>query len=253
MRFGAVLALAALAALQPAAGARAGSALIGVAANFAETATALERVFEAASGNDLNITAGSTGRLYAQITNGAPFDILLAADQVRPELLEIGGFAVAGSRFTYAVGHLSLWSPDAGLIGEDGAALLAAGGFRFLAIANPDLAPYGLAARQALQALGLWDALGERIVMGQNVAQVFSMVATGNAELGLIAKSYALSPRNGTPGSRWDVPPDLYDPIRQDAVLLSAGAANPAAIAFLEFLRTDAARDVIETFGYGVD
>jgi len=176
--------------------------------------------------------------------------VLLAADQRRPELLESEGLAVAGSRFTYAVGRLTLWSPVGGRVDSDGEATLRAGAFRSLALANPDLAPYGAAARQALEKLGLWDRLKDKIVMGENIGQAHALVASGNAELGFVALSYVLSPRNDRPGSRWDVPVRLYTPIRQDAVLLTRAARNPAARALLSFLRSEAARKLIESFGY---
>lgn len=226
--------------------------LVAVAANFAAVAAKLKPVFEAKTGFDEKIIIGSTGKLYAQISNGAPFDVMLAADQRRPRLLEKSGMAVAGSRFTYALGRLTLWSPDASLIGTDGANELRHGTFRFLAIANPGVAPYGLAAKQALTKLGLWKSLRPRIVMGQNIAQTFAMVATGNAELGLVAKSYAISPNNAQPGSSWNVPQALYKPIRQDAVLLTRGRNNAAAKAFLAFLKSDAAKAVMRTYGYGL-
>ncbi|MHC0054434.1 molybdate ABC transporter substrate-binding protein [Actibacterium sp. D379-3] len=226
--------------------------LAAVAANFSETVATLEPLFEAAyPGTDLQIVTGSTGKLYAQIRAGAPFDLLLAADQARPALLEEEGAAVAGSRFTYALGRLTLWSPDPGRIGADGVAAMIAPETRFIAMANPELAPYGAAAAQALGALGLAGALQDKLVMGQNIGQTFSMVATGNADMGLVALSAALSPRNAKPGSRWDVPQVLYDPIRQDAVLLDAD--NAGAVAFLAFLGTDAAHAVTARFGYGVD
>lgn len=242
--------IAVLAACLPS---RAGEALIAVAANFAEVTEELETAFETTTDHTVTITSGSTGKLYAQIKQGAPFDILMAADQARPERLEAEGDAVPGSRFTYAIGRLALWSPDAQRISGDGIALLEAGDFARLAIANPDLAPYGLAAKQALQHFGLWDALQPKIVMGQNIGQTFSMISTGNAELGLVAKSYAMSTRNQTPGSRWDVPADAHEPIRQDAVILKHAEDNPAARAFADFLRSNAAREVITRFGYAVD
>ena len=244
-RLAAATALALTAALP----ARADEALVAVASNFAEVAEALEPGFEAGTGHSVTLATGSTGKLYAQITKGAPFDVLLAADQARPERLLAEGHAVAGARFTYATGRLVLWSADPGRVAEDGAATLRGGDYDFLAIANPDLAPYGLAARQALTALGLWDKVQPRIVMGQNIGQAFSMVATGNAELGLVAKSQAVSPRNDTRGSAWAVPADLHAPIRQDAVLLDGD--NAAARAFLDHLKGDAARAVIARFGYG--
>lgn len=230
-----------------------GDALLAVAANFAEPIERLQAAFEPSSGHRLIVATGSTGKLYAQIKNGAPFDVLLAADQARPHLLAAEGLALPSTRFTYAIGRLTLWSPDPKRIGKDGVLALKAKNFRYLAIANPDLAPYGAASKQALQALRLWDTLQDRIVMAQNIGQTHALVATGNAELGLVALSHVLSLRNPAPGSRWDVPPDLHAPIRQDAVLLKRGASNPAARAFLEFLRHTAARKIIEEFGYGTE
>lgn len=232
---------------------RAGEALAAVAANFAEVADALVPGFRAASGHELTIAVGSTGKLYAQIVNGAPFDLLLAADRERPRLLVEAGLAVAGSRFTYAVGRLALWSAAPDAIGPDGGRTLAAGRFRHLALANPKLAPYGAAARQALERLGLWQELRERVVQAENVGQTFAMVATGNAELGFVALSAVLSPRNTLPGSRWEVPAALYQPIRQDAVLLARAARNPAARAFLDYLKAEPARALIRRFGYAVE
>lgn len=228
---------------------RAGTALAAVAANFAETAEALVPAFRAETGHDIRLTTGSTGKLYAQIRAGAPFDLLLSADSDTPARLLAEGHAVEGSSFTYAVGRLALWSADPDRIDGDGRAALDDPGLRFLAIANPDLAPYGVAAREVLRALGIWDTFQPRIVMGQNVGQTHSMVATGAAELGFVALSAVISPRAGSTGSRWDVPQDLFAPIRQDAVLLSPD--NAAARAFLEFLRSEHAAEVIDRFGYG--
>jgi len=228
-------------------------ALIAVASNFAEPATVLKADFETSTGHALRLATGSTGTLYAQIVHGAPFHALLAADRVRPARLEAEGAGVRGSRFTYAIGHLVLWSPDPDRIGADGVATLRAGRFDHLAIAHPELAPYGRAARQTLQHFGLWEALAPRIARGQNVAQAFSMVATGSAPLGLVARASVMSPRNQRPGSRWDVPAEAHEPIRQDALLLEAGADHPAATDFLRFLRSADAHRVIERFGYGVE
>lgn len=252
-RAGAALAFALLGLSFPPAPARAAETLVAVAANFAEVIEELKPVFERNSGHRLRATTGSTGKLYAQISAGAPFHVLLSADARTPERLDAEGKGVAGTRFTYATGRLALWSSDPARITGDGRAALAAGDLRHVAIANPDLAPYGVAARQVLQNLGLWDALQGRIVMGQNIDQTHAMVATGNAQLGFVALSAVLSPRAPATGSRWDVPQDLYAPIRQDAILLRAGAGNEAARAFLEFLRSPHAREVIERYGYGVD
>lgn len=227
--------------------------LVAVAANFAEVAEELKPVFEQRSGHRIQTTTGSTGKLYAQITEGAPFQILLSADAQTPERLEREGAGIAGSRFTYAIGRLALWSSDPNRVGADGRAALAAATVRHIAIANPELAPYGAAAREALQKLGLWDSLKNKIVMGQNIGQTHSMVATGNAQLGFVALSAVLSPRAPMQGSRWDVPQELFTPIRQDAVLLRAARGNEAARAFLQFLKSAEARHVIDQFGYGVE
>jgi len=234
----------------PSAG-RAETALAAVAANFTETAEALLPAFRAATGHDVELTTGSTGKLYAQIGAGAPFDVMLSADAATPARLVEEGRAVAGTAVTYAVGRLTLWSADPGRIGGDGRAALEDAGLRFLAIANPELAPYGVAARQALTALGLWEAMQPKIVMGQNIGQTHAMVASGAAEIGFVALSAVLSPRTGNKGSRWDVPQELYAPIRQDGVLLNPGADNAAAKAFLDFLRSPEATEVIARFGYG--
>lgn len=224
----------------------AGEVLVAVATNFSEVLQTLASAFENETGHKLLITAGSTGKLYAQIQHGAPFEIFLSADQHRPLLLEKSGLGVPATRFTYATGRLVFWSLDANLT-------VTAESYRHLAIANPDLAPYGFAARQTLQGLGVWEEVQGKIVMGQNIGQTFSMVATGNAEAGLVAKSYALSPRNAQKGYVWDVPLDLYDPIKQDAIMLERAKDNPAAIDFIAFLRSDTAQTITVEYGYGVN
>jgi molybdate transport system substrate-binding protein len=213
----------------------------------------IEADFEAQSPHGITVIIGSTGKLYAQITQGAPFDVLLAADRRHPELLEADELAVRGTRFTYATGALTLWSADPARIPEDGAAMLRAGEFRKLAMANPELAPYGAAALDALKALGVYDSLRERIVLGENIGQAHVMVATGNADVGLVALSSVLSPRNRASGSRWDVPQALYQPIRQDAVLLARAEDNSAARDFLAYLRRPEVRELIRSFGYRAD
>ena len=231
-------------------GASGAEALVAVATNFAGAMTALESAFERDGAHRIRVATGSTGALYAQVTQGAPFDLLLAADRARPERLEAAGHAAPGSRRTYAIGRLVLWSADAARVTSDGVRTLHEATYRKLAIANPELAPYGRAARDMLQALELYEGLRKRIVMGENVGQAHALVATGNAELGLVALSQVMRPGPGGPGSRWDVPPDLHTPIRQDAVLLRHGAQNPAAAAFLRFLFGPGARDIIEAHGY---
>jgi molybdate transport system substrate-binding protein len=233
--------------------ARAEEALIAVAANFSGAVEAIGSEFTKETGHALRITTGATGKLYAQITEGAPFAVLLSADAKTPERLEAEGNAVPGSRFTYAIGKLSLWSRDADRIGGDPKAALMAADTLFVAIANPDLAPYGVAAREALTAMGLWEAIRPKIVMGQNIGQTFSMVDTGAAQMGFIATSAVQGPGIEERGSRYDVPQETFSPIRQDAVLLKPGEDNAAAIAFLDFLRGEKARAIARSFGYGIE
>jgi len=241
--------LLAIAAFAPCASA--GEATVAVAANFAEVAHHLQADFDRDTGNTIKVIIGSTGSLYAQIKNGAPFDVMLAADQRRPKLLEQDGSAVTGSRFTYAVGRLTLWSAKAGVVDfRNGARTLMAGNFSKLAMADPKLAPYGAAARQTLVAMHLYDAVRPKIVTAANIAQTFSMVQTGNADLGFVALSYVISKRNKTPGSHWEVPQHLYKPIRQDAVLLARAKQNETARAFLEYLRSPRGIETIQQFGY---
>lgn len=227
--------------------------LVAVAANFAEVIDELKPLFEKSSGHKLVSTTGSTGKLYAQIKAGAPFHIMLSADAATPERMEQEKLGVAGTRFTYAIGKLTLWSVDPKRIGSDGEAALKAADVRHIAIANPDLAPYGIAARETLQSLKLWDEVQSKIVMGQNIGQVHSMTATGNAQLGFVALSAVLSPRATEKGSRWDIPQKLFTPIKQYAILLNPGRDNAAATAFLKFLKSPEAHAVIERFGYGLD
>ncbi|MYA07240.1 MAG: molybdate ABC transporter substrate-binding protein [Holophagales bacterium] len=236
--------------LLAASGAAAGEVTVAVAANAAEAVEALAADFEQRTGHRVTVTVGSTGKLYAQILHGAPFDVFLAADQERPRLLVEQGLAVEDSRRTYAIGQLVLWSSDPTI--EATPETLRTGSFRRLAIANPDLAPYGAAARNVLRELGLWESLRSKIVVGENVGQSFTMAASGNAELGLVALSSVISPRNGREGSYWEIPEHLHRPIRQDAVLLGR-AGNTAARAFHLFLSSPKALATIESFGFVVD
>lgn len=233
--------------------AQAGEVLVAVAANFAEVLAQLKPDFERRSGHTLVATTGSTGKLYAQIKAGAPFQVLLAADAQTPRRLEQEGLAVPGSRRTYALGQLALWSRTTGLWGDDGTAYLQAGRMRHLAIANPELAPYGVAARETLQALGAWAAVRDKVVMGQNIGQVHALVAGGAAEAGFVALSAVRSPRQSATGSLWIVPGRLHEPIVQQAVLLMRGKDEPAARALLDYLKTDEARRTIASWGYGVE
>jgi molybdate transport system substrate-binding protein len=227
--------------------ARADEARIAVAANFAAPAQRLAAQFEERSGHRLRLSTGSTGKFYAQIRNGAPFDVLLAADEDTPRRLAAQKLAPQAP-FTYAIGKLVLWSPQPGLV-DAGGKVLAAGSFRRLAMANPKLAPYGVAAEQTLQSLGVRAALEGRIVMGESIAQAFQFVAGGNADLGFVALSQ-LRPSAPPGGSAWLVPQSLYAPIRQDAALLAHGVASQAAREFLEFLTSTAGRSVIARYGY---
>ena len=230
--------------------AQAETTLVAVAANFAGAAEAVSAAFHEATGHDAQITTGSTGKLYAQITEGAPFDVLLSADAKTPDSLVANGLAVAQSSFTYAIGGLTLWSVDAGLIGADAKASLASDKIRFLAIANPELAPYGMAAKEALTHLGLWNEVQPKIVLGQNIGQVFAMASTGAADAAFVATSALVGPQAPVTGSRLDVPQVMFTPIRQDAVLLNKGKDNVAAVSFLAFLKGDRAKEIITRFGY---
>lgn len=220
---------------------------IAVAGNFTRPAQAIAVQFEAETGHHVVLAFGSTGKHYAQISNGAPFEAFLAADAQRPRLLEEAGLAVAGTRFNYAVGKIVLWSPDEDLVDPDGA-VLASDKFRHLAIANPRLAPYGEAAQQVLQSQGLWDKLAGRIVRGENIGQAFQFVQSGNAELGFVAASQLMGEQGRLPGSWWEPPQDSYTPITQQAILLRE---DPVAREFLDYLRSAAARKIITCFGYG--
>jgi molybdate transport system substrate-binding protein len=220
---------------------------VAVAANFTDAAKEIAAAFKAKTGHDAVLSFGSSGQLYTQITQDAPFQIMLSADDERPRKAIEDGFGVADSRFTYAIGKLVLWSRSPGMV-KDGETLKAAS-FAKLSIANPTAAPYGTAAIETMKALGVYDALQPKIVQGNSIAPAFQFVETGNAELGFIALSQ-LAGNDG--GSRWLVPQDLYKPIRQDAVLLKKGADNEAATAFLTFLKGPEATAIIEKFGYAI-
>ncbi len=219
-----------------------------VAANFAEPMRAIAAAFEAETGHRVLLSVSSTGKHYAQIRHGAPFDLFLAADAARPARLEAQGLAIPGTRYTYAIGRLVLWSPVADLV--DGAGkVLEMGDFAHLAIAHPRLAPYGAAARQVLEARGVWDTLAARLVRGESVGQAYQFVVTGNAELGFLALSQLVGPGKAPSGSWWVVPATLYDPIEQQVVLLRD---TPAARALWTFLKGTAARRIISGYGYAV-
>jgi molybdate transport system substrate-binding protein len=219
---------------------------VATASNFRGAMAALARSFEQTHPHEVVPIYGSTGKHYAQIVNGAPFDAFLAADNRRPERLEQEGLAVPGSRFTYATGILVLWSPRADFVDPEGL-VLRSGRFVHLSIANPDLAPYGAAAREVLESLGLWSELGPRLVLGENVGQAFLFVSSGGADLGFVAGSQLVAGPGMRNGSSWRVPEDLHQPIEQQAVLLRE---SEAARAFLAFIRTAAAARIIRDHGY---
>ncbi|WP_417502530.1 molybdate ABC transporter substrate-binding protein [Marinobacter sp.] len=221
---------------------------IAVAANFTDTTRQLITAFAEATGLEAVASYGSTGKLYAQIDNGAPFDVFLAADSHRPELLEKSGQGVAGTRFTYARGKLALWSPTPGTF-EDPKAWLESGEFARLAIANPKTAPYGFAAQEVLTKMDLWDSLQSRLVRGDSIAQTFQFVATTNAQSGFVALSQVRA-WDSQGGSLWMIPQSYYSPINQQAILLTRSESNRAAHQWIEFLRSDTAKNIIEEFGY---
>lgn len=240
-----------LLALLVAGRAQADEAIVAVAANFAAPIEKLAEAFAAQSPHRIKVSSGSTGGLYTLIVQGAPFDLLLSADQARPERLVNEQRAIADSRCTYAVGQLVLWSSDPARIGDDPEATLRNPGWRHLAIANPDVAPYGAAAREVLQGMKLWDTLAPKLVQGVDIGQAYHMVSSGNAELGFVAAS-SLTAARQTGGSRWNVPADLHAPLSQDAVLLNRGKDNAAARDFLAFLGSEAGRSLIRDYGYGI-
>jgi len=229
--------------------ARADEVLVAVAANFTAPMKLIAADFEKDSGHKARLAFGATGAFYAQIRNGAPFQVFLAADDETPAKLVQEGLADASSRFTYAIGGLVLWSAKPGFVDGRGE-VLKTGQFTRLALANPKTAPYGRAAVETLTKLGLLSALEPRFVQGENIAQTFQFVMTGNAELGFVALSQVIKDGAVAEGSAWLVPAELHQPIRQDAVLLTAARGNAAAPALLQYLKSNQARAVIRAFGY---
>lgn len=224
---------------------------VAVAANFSAPMQKIAAEFEKDTGHKAQLAFGATAKFYAQIRNGAPFEILLSADDTTPEKLEKEGAGVPGSRFTYAIGKLVLWSSKPGFVDDKGD-VLKNGDFKHLSIANPKLAPYGAAASETLATLKLLDAIQPKFVQGENIAQTHQFVATGNAELGFIALSQIMKEGKISAGSAWIVPDDFHQPIRQDAVLLERGKGKPAAEALMKYLGSDKARTVIKSFGYAL-
>jgi molybdate transport system substrate-binding protein len=229
--------------------AHAAEAQVAVAANFAEPIKAIAAVLQKTTGHTLKISTGASGAFYTQIRNGAPFDVFLSADHQRPELLEKDGLAQPGTRFTYATGKLVLWSVKPGRVDGQGAVLKAAD-LGKVAYANPKTAPYGAAALQAIQRLGLTPSLTPRLVQGESIGQTYSFVKTGNADVGFVALSQVLEGGRLKEGSVWMVPQAHYDAIRQDAVLLKRGAANEAAQALIRLLQSPNIKDLIRSYGY---
>jgi len=243
------LALAAalvLAGFAPAAGAA--ETQVAVAANFTEPAKEIAAAFAAATGHKAVLSFGSSGQFYSQMARGAPYEVFLSADSDRPKKAEQDGLGVPGARFTYAIGRLVLYSATPGLVDGQGA-VLRSGRFAKIAIADPAAAPYGVAAVQTLQKLGVYPGLKSKVVMGSSITQAYQFVATGAAEVGFVALSQVI---NEPGGSRWLVPAADHAPIEQQAILLFTGQKNPAASAFLKFLKTPKAREIIRRYGYEV-
>lgn len=219
---------------------------VAAASNFSLAIDDITAQFTAVTGRRVRVTTASTGKLYAQVVNGAPFDVLLAADSARPESLEASGAGVPGTRFTYAIGELVLWSRQF----DDCREALDVSGDVHIAMANPDIAPYGAAAREFLRQAGLWQSVRPQIVIGENASQALQFVASGNAQLGFIARSQLQAPSLPVASCTWPVPPSSHAPIEQQAILLQHGANAGGARRFLEFLRSDAGRVIIARHGY---
>jgi len=242
---------ASLIALFCAFSAQADEVSVAVAANFTAPMNAIAAEFARDTGHQAKLAFGATGKFYAQIKNGAPFQVLLSADDETPAKLEQEGLGVPGSRFTYAIGSLVLWSAREGLVDAKGE-VLKQGQFNKLALANPKLAPYGKAAVEVLTGMGLLDAVTSKFVQGENIAQTYQFVSTGNAELGFVALSQVMKDGKVASGSAWIVPGKLHSPIRQDAVVLTTGKGNTAAEALMTYLKGDKAKAVIKSYGYNI-
>ena len=229
----------------------AASTLVAVAANFSKPMTEIAAEFKKATGHSAKLSFGSTGKFVSQLENGGPFEVLLAADEKAPQRLVDSGLAVADSQFTYALGRLVLWSAKPGFVDDQGK-ILTTGGFKHLAVADPKLAPYGVAAVEVLKKMGLFEKLQPLFVQGENIAQTYQFVSTANAQLGFIALAQVIDTKSGKigSGSGWIIPGDYYAPIRQGAVLMKKGAENPAAPALLDYLKSAPALAIIEKYGY---
>lgn len=225
--------------------------LVAVAANFAAPMQDIAAAFEKDTGHKAQLAFGSSGKFYAQIRNGAPFHVLLSADDRIPAELERGRRTVPGTRFTYAIGKLALWSAKEGMVDSRGD-VLRKGDFKHLAIANPKVAPYGTAAIEVLERLSLFNAVRPKLVQGENIAQTYQFAASGNAELGFVAVSQITRDGKLIHGSAWMVPDNLHAPIRQDAVILASGRGNAAARALMTYLKSDKAKAIIRAYGYDI-
>lgn len=227
----------------------AATVLVAVASNFSKPMTEIAAAFEQATGHNAKLSFGSSGKFVSQLENGAPFEVLLSADDKGAQKLEQAGLAVPNSHFTYALGKLVLWSATPGYVDDQGK-ILSTDGFKHLALADPKLAPYGAAAIEVLKGLNLQDTLKPLLVLGENIAQAHQFVSTGNAELGFVALAQVIENGKIATGSGWIIPSNLHAPIKQDAVLLTLGAENPAANALLNYLKSAPALAIIEKYGY---
>ena len=232
-------------------GCYAAEVLVAVAANFAAPMQKIAPLFEQDTGHKAILSFGATGSFYAQIKNGGPFQILLSADDETPLKLEKEGLGIVGSRFTYATGKLVLWSKQPGKV-DDAGHILKTGDFQRLALANPKLSPYGMAAHETLTKLGFLQTVQAKIVQGDNIAQTYQFVFSQNAQLGFVALSQVYENGKIAQGSAWVVPSHLHSPLQQDALLLNAGKNNPAAQALMDYLKSDKAKNIIKAYGYAV-
>jgi molybdate transport system substrate-binding protein len=222
---------------------------VAVASNFAQPMKDIAAEFEKDTGHKLSVTQGATGKFYAQITNGAPFEVFLSADDETPRKLVKEGKAISGTQFTYAIGRLVLWSPDEKLV-DQGGAVLKTDRFKFIAIANAKVAPYGRAAVQAMQKLGVLSTIEPRVVQGESITQTHQFVTTGNAQLGFVALSQVWENNRIKSGSGWIIPEEMHEQLRQDIVLLNPGKDSSAATALVNYLKSDKAKKIIERYGY---
>lgn len=228
---------------------RADEVNIAVASNFAAPIKMIIAEFEQQTGHQTNLTLGASGRFVAQITHGAPFHVFLSADRRKPKALGASGIGLDASRFTYAIGGLALWSAQEDFI-KGNSKILKKGLFRKIAFANPRIAPYGTATTEVLKSLGLYDALSSKFVQGENIAQTYQFVATGNADLGFVSVSQVMRKGELLAGSIWIIPQNMHSPIRQDAILLKSAENNHAALAFMAYLKSGQARNIMRDFGY---